>query len=95
MKLDIDATLQYARGNTGEGFWAPITPAEKKIDSLYNTYLHAGLPPTPISNPGVTAIEAVLNPAKTKCLFYLHDTKGEIHCAETYDKHLDNVDKYY
>lgn len=95
MKLDIDATLQYARGNTGDGYWAPITPAEKKIDSPYNTYIHAGLPPTPISNPGLTAIEAVLFPAKTKCLFYLHDTKGDIHCAVTYEEHLNNVDKYY
>lgn len=95
MKLDIDATLQYARGNAGEGFWAPITPAEKKIDSPYNTYTHAGLPPTPISNPGLTAIKAVLNPAKTKCLFYLHDAEGEIHCAETYDEHLKNIKKYF
>ena len=94
MKLDIDATLQYARGDEGKGWWAPITKDDKKTDSPYNTYLYAGLPPTPISNPGIKAIEAVLHPAKTKCLFYLHDNDRQIHCAATYDEHLDNIEKY-
>lgn len=94
MKLDVDATVQYARGDTGNGWWAPITTDDKKIDSPYNTYLYKGLPPHPISNPGIDAIEAVLNPAETKCLYYLHASDKQIHCAVTYEEHLDNIDKY-
>ncbi len=61
MKLEIDATLQYVRGDEGKGYWAPITPAAKSLDSPFNTYMYAGLPPQPISNPGIDAIDAVLN----------------------------------
>lgn len=94
MKLDIDATLQYVRGKTPQGWWAPITPADKKTDSPYNTYLYRGLPPHPISNPGIGAITAVLYPSKTDCLYYLHDSAKVIHCAGTYEEHLQNIDKY-
>ncbi|KKR15354.1 MAG: Aminodeoxychorismate lyase [Parcubacteria group bacterium GW2011_GWC1_39_29] len=93
-KLEVDATVQYARGNTGNGWWAPIKPADKQINSPYNTYLNKGLPPHPISNPGLEAIAAVLNPVETKCLFYLHDSGGTIHCAETYEEHLQNIQRY-
>jgi len=94
MPLDVDATLQYVRGNTGAGFWAPITVADKKTDSPYNTYIHTGLPPHPISNPGLPAIKAVLNPASTTCLYYLHDTHRVTHCATTYEEHMANIQKY-
>lgn len=92
--LGVDATLQYVRGNTGKGYWAPITTAEKKIVSPYNTYKNAGLPPHPISNPGIKAIEAVLTPTKTDCIYYLHDKQGIIHCAVTYEEHQKNIDQY-
>ncbi len=94
MKLQVDSTVQYARGNTGKGWWAPISVADEKIDSPYNTYLYAGLPPHPIDNPGLDAINAVLNPAKTDCMYYLHDTAGQIHCAVTYQEHLKNIQTY-
>jgi UPF0755 protein len=94
MKLEVDATLQYARGNVGNGWWAPLTREDKKRDSPYNTYLYQGLPPHPIANPGKEAIEAALYPAKTDCLFYLHDAGGRIHCAKTYEEHLANIAKY-
>ncbi len=94
MPLDIDATIQYARGNTGNGWWAPIAPADKKIDSPYNTYLHAGLPPHPISDPGLAAIDATLNPAQTDCLYYLHDAAHQIHCSATYAEHQRNIATY-
>lgn len=97
MKLEVDATVQYARDdrdNLTTGFWKPIKPEDKEIDSKYNTYKYAGLPPFPISNPGLDTIEAVLNPAETDCLYYLHDSNRQIHCAKTYQEHLSNIDKY-
>lgn len=91
MKIEADATLQYARGDVGGGWWAPITLADKKIDSPYNTYKYAGLPPHPIASPGLDAIKAVLYPEETECLFYLHDESKKIHCAETYEEHQENI----
>ncbi len=95
MALGIDATLQYARGNTGDGWWSPIKVTDKKINSPYNTYLNKGLPPHPIANPGLDAIKAALYPAKTDCLYYLHDSSKIIHCAKTYEEHQQNILKYY
>ncbi len=94
MKLQIDATVQYVRGNTPSGWWAPIKVEDLKIDSKYNTYLYKGLPPHPISNPGLPAIEATLNPAKTDCLFYIHDKDKQTHCAKTYEEHQQNIATY-
>lgn len=94
MMLSVDATLQYVRGNTGKGWWAPITVADKKLDSPYNTYIHTGLPPHPIANPSIAAIDAVLNPAKTDCLYYLHDKNRVTHCAATYAEHQQNITLY-
>ena len=94
MPLDVDATLQYARGDTPTGWWAPITVADKKIDSPYNTYMNKGLPPHPISNPGIPAIEAVLNPATTDCLYYIHDMNHVTHCATTYAEQEANIQTY-
>jgi len=76
------------------GWWAPITPEDKDIPSPYNTYRNQGLPPHPICNPGIAAIEAVLNPEETDCLYYLHDSNRQILCAETYQEHLANIEKY-
>lgn len=94
MPLQVDATLQYARGDEGNGYWAPITVADKKIDSPFNTYANPGLPPSPISNPGLDAIDAVLNSEETDCLYYIHDNDRQIHCGVTYEEHLANIEKY-
>lgn len=94
MKLQIDATMQYTRGKINGNWWAPVNLKEQDSDSPYNTYLYKGLPPTPISNPGLNAIEAVLNPEETDCLFYLHDRSRQIHCSQTYEEHLENIKKY-
>ena len=94
MALGVDATLQYMRGDKGKGWWAPIAVSDKQIDSPFNTYKYKGLPPHPISNPGIQAIEAVLNPTETDCLYYLHDKSRITHCAATYDEHLLNIQKY-
>ena len=93
--LEIDATVQYARGNTDSGWWAPIKATDiDNIDSPYNTYKNEGLPPTPISNPGMDAIDAVLNPEETDCYYYLHDYDRQIHCAKTLEEHEANIEKY-
>ena len=94
MNLDIDATLQYAKGNTKNGWWPQVTPADKKIASPFNTYMNNGLPPSPISNPGIAAIEAALKPQKTSCLFYFHDNNRQIHCSATYQEHVAKIKKY-
>jgi len=95
MPLQIDATMQYTLGKNADGtWWGNIDLEEKQSDSPYNSYKNKGLPPTPICSPNIYALEAALNPEETDCLFYLHDNLGEIHCAETYREHLDNIDLY-
>jgi len=95
MSLDIDATLQYIKGKDSSGKWWSIPTAEdKKINSPYNTYRNAGLPPAPISNPGLEAIKAALNPKQTNYYYYMHDANGNVHFAETLEKHNENIQKY-
>lgn len=80
---------------TSEGtWWTPIKPEDKDIASPYNTYRNKGLPPHPISNPGIAAIEAVLHPEETECMFYLHDNDRVIHCAKTLQEHQANIETY-
>lgn len=97
MRLQVDATLQYAKAsNSGSGDWWPdVKPSDKYIKSPYNTYLHKGLPPTPIASPSVGAILAALNPIETPCLYYFNDKKGEFHCSENYKDHVNLLRKYY
>ena len=95
MSLDMDATLQYVKGNEGNGWWPKINSEDKFIESPYNTYRNKGLTPTPISNPQLASIEAALNPKKTNCLFYLHDKYRRIHCSATYKEHVKNITRYY
>ena len=93
MTLDIDATLQYAKGSS-TNWWPIVKSGDKKIESPYNTYKYKGFPPTPIANPGLAAIEAAMNPIQTNCLFYLHDNHRKIHCTRTYAEHVKNVNRY-
>lgn len=93
MSLDIDASLQYAKGNEKK-WWPMVYSADKKIVSPYNTYKNTGLPPTPIANPSLAAIEAAYNPQKTSCLFYFHDNNRKIHCSVTYEEHKKGVEEY-
>jgi UPF0755 protein len=93
MKLQADATLQYAKGK--EGNWWPVPQSQDKyLDSPFNTYQHTGLPPHPIANPSPASVAAVLDPEKTKCIYYLHDANHLIHCSVTYKGQLHNVNKY-
>lgn len=75
MTLGIDSTLRYALHN----FTTPLTETELHSDSPYNTRMHTGLPPTPISNPGVAAIQAAAHPAHVSYLYYVAGADG---CGE-------------
>lgn len=89
MLLQIDATIQYALGETKPY----LTYGDLKIDSPYNTYKHAGLPPTPISNPGLAALHAAANPADEEYLYYVarNDGTGRHFFSTSYEQFL--VDK--
>jgi UPF0755 protein len=93
MPLQIDATLQYVKGDDGK-WWPRVNSEDKDIDSPYNTYKNEGLPPGPIASPGIAALEAAMNPAETDCIFYLHDRSKNIHCSDTYKGHLENINRY-
>ncbi len=72
MALGIDATIRYALND----FSAPLTEVQLQTNSPYNTRTHVGLPPTPISNPGVAAIEAAAHPANVPYLYYVNGADG-------------------
>ncbi len=90
MPLQADASIEYILDKP----LSELTPDDLKIDSPYNTYLNTGLPPTPIGNPGLIAIQAVLNPSDTEFLFYITGEDGEFYYAKNYSTHLRNIDKY-
>lgn len=97
MKLDIDATVQYAVGyqDAEKKWWKKdLTIQDLKITSPYNTYKNSGLPPTPICNPGIVAIQAAINPVQTNYLYYVSDSSGHLHFAKTLAEHNTNIQKY-
>ena len=90
MLLQVDATLVYITGKkTGQ-----LTNRDKLIDSVFNTYKYAGLPPAPIANPGLKAINAVLNPIPSDYLYYLTDLDSKTHFAKTLEEHNKNKSIY-
>jgi len=97
MNLQLDATLQYVKANnTSVSSWWPIVVHSDLFrKSPYNTYLNAGLPPSPIANPSVASVLAALNPVNTTCMFYFHDNAGQFHCTDTYAQHVALLKKYY
>ena len=96
MRLQIDATLQYAKGSKlTEPWWPQVLPADKQIASVFNTYKHIGLPPAPIANPSTEAILAALNPKSTDCMYYFHDADSAFHCSATYEEHVALLKQYY
>lgn len=98
MALNADATVQYALGfQKSENSWwkRHLSFDDLKIDSPYNTYTHAGLPPKPISNPGLSSLKAVANAdSSIPYLYYYHDSKGISHFAKTLEEHNQNVANY-
>jgi UPF0755 protein len=90
MLLQSDGTIVYL---TGKNDPRP-TYADLKIESPYNTYIHTGLPPTPISNPRLHSIEVSLNPIKTDYYYFIHEPNGTAHYGKTLGDHNHNVCKY-
>src|SRR3989344_6352885 len=89
--LQVYAALCYKK----PGKCHPLGALDLKRDSPYNTYLYKGLPPTPISNPGLEAIKAALAPQKSSNWFYLSDPEtGNTVFAETLDEHNKNRPHY-
>jgi UPF0755 protein len=96
MKLDADPTVQYALGYNllQQTWWTnPLSLPDLEINSAYNTYVYAGLPPTPIANPGLSALHAVASPTETDYLFFRAkcDGSGYHEFSETFDEHLQNA----
>jgi UPF0755 protein len=93
MKLESDPTVQYAVGYDSalSSWWKnPLTSADLQVDSPYNTYLYEGLPPGPICNPGIKALNAVAFPAETPYLFFRAkcDQSGQHDFSTTYEEHV-------
>jgi UPF0755 protein len=94
-ELASDPTVQYALGhNQDQDTWwtNPLSNQDLQVDSPYNTYLYPGLPPGPISNPGLAALRAVAFPAQTPYFYFRAACDGSGHhlFAETYAEHLAN-----
>lgn len=101
MPLQVDATVQYAVANTRCknqietcSWWEPVYSADLTVNSPFNTYKFAGLPPAPISNPGISSLKAAFNPTQNDYLYYIHDPSGQIHYAKTLTEQNANIQKY-
>jgi UPF0755 protein len=96
MKLDADPTVQYALGfdPIGQTWWTnPLSAEDLQFDSPFNTYVYTGLPPAPISNPGMEALRAAAFPAETSYFYFRAQCNdGGYHVfAETFEEHLQNA----
>lgn len=85
--LQVDAAIEYAL----PVYKSELSYRDLKIDSPYNTYVHAGLPPTPIANPGRPSMDAALHPSKTDYLYYVYCGNGRHVFANTLAEHQANV----
>jgi len=90
MMLQSCATVQYALGEKKEKLYEE----DLKVESLYNTYQHTGLPIGPINSPGLTSIKAALNPAETEYIYFLAKGDGSHYFTDDYNDFLDAKAKY-
>lgn len=90
MPLQVDSTLNYLTGAKSPA----LSLEELAIDSPYNTYRYPGLPPSPIGNPGLSSIKAVLNPQPNPYWYFLTDSGGTVHYGRTFDEHKRNKEQY-
>lgn len=93
MKLDCDPTIIYALKLEGR-YMGRLLLRDLKLSSPYNTYLHAGLPPGPISNPGEPSLQAALHPARDKFLYFVSRNDGSHRFSRTLGEHLEAVREY-
>ena len=91
MRLQTDPTVIYGMGDTFDG---NIRRKDLKTDTPYNTYLHKGLPPTPIALPSRASIAAAVSPADSEVLYFVAKGDGTHHFSETYEEHREAVIKY-
>lgn len=94
MRLQSDPTVTYAMTVAGISTDRELTRKDLKRESPYNTYLIAALPPSPIGNPGLAALRAVLHPAKTDALYFVADGTGGHAFAESLSEHNTNVARF-
>jgi peptidoglycan lytic transglycosylase G len=93
MKLDCDPSVAYALKRAGR-YTGRLLLKDLKFESPYNTYLHSGLPPGPISNPGLASLDAALHPAPEAYLYFVATGDGGHRFSRTLGEHLDAVRKY-
>jgi UPF0755 protein len=93
MRLESDPTVVYGV-SPGRPLGRGLRLSELQRPTPYNTYLIAGLPPTPIANPGRAALAAVLNPPQSEDLFFVADGSGGHAFARTFEEHLRNVARW-
>jgi UPF0755 protein len=91
--LYADPTVQYAVGKPGN-WWPVLTTAQLHTPSPYNTYIHMGLPPGPIANPGLASIQAVVYPKHTQFLYFVAKGNGHHAFETTLAQHNADVCKY-
>ncbi len=100
MPMEADPTVQYAIAADADsvaeyGYWKhELTQEDLEVDSPYNTYGVPALPPGPIASPGLASIIAVIRPADTEYLFFVATLDGSHAFAETFEGHLENVNRY-
>lgn len=93
MPLQTDPAVVYA--SMLRGTWTGVIhQSELHSDSPYNTYLHAGLPPGPVCNPGVAALKAAMHPQHTNFLYFVADANGATRFSRTLEEHRNNVAAY-
>ena len=91
MKLQADPTVIYGLGDKFDG---NLRKRDLTGDTIYNTYTREGLPPTPIALPGLTSIQATLNPADTKALYFVSRGDGSTYFSDSLEEHNRAVTKY-
>ncbi len=90
MALQVDASMEYVLKKP----LSELTAEDLDMDSPYNTYLYPDLPPTPIGNPGLEAIKAVLNPEPSDYLFYITGDDGNFYYARDFEEHKINIARH-
>jgi UPF0755 protein len=90
MPLQLDSSINYALGRST----LTTTETDTKLDSPFNTYLHTGLPPTPIANPGREALRAAADPAEGDWLYFVTVRPGDTRFTDSFEQQQKNVAEF-